>query len=258
MNYKYLFRSALTLPLLPILYVQGKRIRASVPSMPEARGPSGWYTESSSSEEPLELITLGESTIAGVGVETHREGFTGTLAAELGQRLKRKVAWKVYARSGYTARRVVQKLLPRITETSADLIVVGLGGNDAFTLNSPANWRRDINELISALRKRFPSATIIFCNMPPIKEFPAFTPLIRFVVGDLVQLLGAELDQLVREYDNVFFKSETITLKEWIKKFGLSVHPSEFFSDGVHPSKLTYQIWARDVALSTIGYLQSH
>jgi len=246
MNARYIFGSILFTPLLPLMYYQGKKIRASVPQLPEARGPSGFVNYSDHSSD-LKLITIGESTIAGIGVESHEEGFSGTLAKELATKLQSNISWKVYARSGYTALMIRNKMIPKIKEDYADIVVVGLGGNDAFTLNSPKKWRRQIISLIQELKMKFPEAAIFFCNMPPIKEFPAFTPLIKRSIGSLVEILGQELDDLVKDYDNLFYFSEIITIKGWCKRFDIS-EDAEFFSDGVHPSKLTYQTWAREVA----------
>lgn len=49
-------------------------------------------------------------------------------------------------------------MYPEITDRSADLVVVGLGGNDAFELNRPGRWRRDVGRLIAALQSRLPAA----------------------------------------------------------------------------------------------------
>ena len=86
MNTKYLLGSILALPLLPVMYFQGKRIKASVPNLPEAKGTAGIAV--ANSEHSMNLLTIGESTIAGVGVETHEEGFTGTLAKELAKKVR--------------------------------------------------------------------------------------------------------------------------------------------------------------------------
>lgn len=249
MSIKYLIGSILFIPLLPLMYFQGKRIRARIPQLPEAQGASGVCQAKENASGKLNLIFVGESTIAGVGVETHEEGFAGTFAKEFSQRFRLNVSWKVYARSGYTARRVAEKLIPRITEPQVDLITVGLGGNDAFTLNRPSRWRSDIRALIRSLRTKFPGAIIVFCNMPPIKEFPAFTTLIKFTIGNLVEILGAVLQQEVMEEDRVFYFSERISLKTWVDRFQLDANEEDFFSDGVHPSKLTYQTWAKGIVL---------
>lgn len=247
MNVRYLSGALISLPLLPLMYYQGKKIRASVPSLPEADGIEGQSHVNGKTENTLKIISIGESTIAGVGVRTHQEGFTGTFADQLSKLFNLSVKWKVYARSGYTAGRVRKKIISKITEKQVDLVVVGLGGNDAFRLNRPSRWKADIQSLIEAIKVKFPDVFIVFCNMPPIKEFPAFTPLIKFTIGNLVEILGAELQKVVNEHQNVYYFGEKITLKGWIDKFQLSAAKEDFFSDGVHPSKLTYQIWARDI-----------
>ncbi len=246
MNLRYTLGSIIAFPLLPLMYVQGKRIKASVPSLPEATGTAG--NVRSNGYKKLRVITIGESTIAGVGVETHQEGFSGTLAQALSESLDASVDWRVYARSGYTVKKVTQKILPKIKEDEIDLIVIGMGGNDAFELNSPSGWKKDIQELIASLHSRFGDVPIIFTNMPPIKDFRAFTPLIKFVIGNLVELFGKELQDICDTNDNVYFSSELITVSNWVKRLNNKYTHADFFSDGVHPSKLTYQTWAKEMA----------
>jgi lysophospholipase L1-like esterase len=249
MNLKYILGSIISLPLLPIMYYQGKSIRARIPSLPEAVGTEGECIFSNTTKPIINLLTIGESTIAGVGVKTHQEGFTGHLARNLSANYQSNVKWKVYAKSGYTAAKVAQKIIPAINETNIDLIVIGLGGNDAFTLNTPSKWKKDIIQLIEAVKKKFPAAFIVFCNMPPIKEFPAFTPIIKFTIGNLVEILGEALHSVTMHDPQVFYSSKNITLKDWLNQFDPNLKHSDFFSDGVHPSQLTYQTWAKDLAL---------
>ena len=84
----------------------------------------------------------------------HRVGFTGRIARHLAARAGRSVAWKVVARSGYSARDVRKRLVPLIPTEPVDLIVIGLGGNDTFQLNSPRRWRRDMIDLVRTIRER--------------------------------------------------------------------------------------------------------
>ena len=143
------------------------------------------------------------------------------------------------------------KVKKQIKNKDIDLIVIGLGGNNAFTLCTPNKWKKDINELIQNLQSIYNDVPIVFINMPPIKAFPAFTPLIQFTLGNLVELLGKELSKVVENYSEVHYYSRVINLEDWIHRLQINAKPEEFFSDGVHPSKLTYQVWARDVA----GYI---
>jgi lysophospholipase L1-like esterase len=249
MRIRYFLGALLTLPTLPLMYLQGKRIRASVPELPEATGPEG--ITHPDAPETLSVLFLGESTMAGVGVRTHAEGFAGTFAQTLGEQLQKSVRWKVYARSGYTARRLAQRMVPKMTESHADLIVISLGGNDAFHLNTPWRWRQNIRELVGNLRQKYPQTPIVFANMPPIKDFPAFTPLIKNTIGNLVEILGHELKAEITQHSRVFFNHEIIRLADWLTRLNITAQTTDFFSDGVHPSALTYQIWARDLATFT-------
>lgn len=186
--------------------------------------------------------------MAGVGVLTHDEGFAGHLAKALNTRLNIGIKWRVYAKSGYNASEVKSKILPLITQESPDLIVLGIGGNDAFELNSPRKWKKAVYEIISDLKSRFGNVPIVFANMPPIKEFPAFTKLIKFITGNLVEMLGMELTTVVSQFENVFYSSNVIVLEEWVDRLSLNESVTDFFSDGVHPSRLTYEVWANDLS----------
>jgi len=243
---KYILSGILAFPLLPIMYWQGKRIRASVPKLPEAKEPEGKIENNHQTN--LKVITIGESTIAGVGAPTHEEGFSGTLAKALSEQLKVNVNWQVFAKSGYTADHVTKNILPKLDGFKADLIVIGLGGNDAFCLNSPNKWHRSIVKLITSIRSHYPTVPLVFSNMPPIKLFPAFTPLIKLTVGNLVEVLGDVLSKSVRAFPNVYYYDKIISFEDWNDRFGIAYEPEKYFSDGVHPSLITYQIWARDVA----------
>ncbi|WP_052019689.1 hypothetical protein [Mesobacillus boroniphilus] len=77
MRLLYFFGSIIIVPFLPFLYFQGKRVRASTPRLPEAKGNTGMVKLEGDQE--FRFIFLGESSIAGVGVNHHEEGFAGVL-----------------------------------------------------------------------------------------------------------------------------------------------------------------------------------
>ena len=245
---KYLLGALLLIPCLPFLILQGRRVRKSVPVLPEAKGTKGVAKSGTAGGNALNLMAIGESTMAGVGVETHEEGFAASFAQTVAKSKEQDIHWKIYARSGYTAHRVQEKILKWIEEDHFDIIIIGLGGNDAFTLNRPWRWKKDMSLLVEKLKDLFPQADIVISNMPPIKTFPAFTPLIKFFIGNLVEILGKELVSLDQAYPHVYFYDHQITLEDWITRLKVNAQPEDFFSDGVHPSKLTYQTWGRDLA----------
>jgi len=85
------------------------------------------------------ILTIGESTITGVGVRTHQEGFTETLATELAGELKINIDWNVSAKSGDTTKRIQEKIIDTIPNQPIDFILIGIGGIDAFELSTPKN-----------------------------------------------------------------------------------------------------------------------
>ena len=238
-----MFGSMIIVPFLPLLYVQGKRVRARTPRLPEAIGNTGIVKFEG--EREFRVIFLGESSIAGVGVVHHDEGFAGVFAKELAVKMNTTVHWEVYAKSGYTLKKVTESIVPVIPEQKVDLIVVGLGGNDAFTLNNPWSWQKQSEKLVSDLKSKFEEVPIVFANMPPIKDFPAFPLLIRVFIGNLVDILGNELLTTVSKFDGVHYSDTKIRVRDWKAK--LKSEDGDFFSDGVHPSKLTYGLWAKEL-----------
>lgn len=263
MDWRYLTGAVITVPLLPVMYLQGRRIRASVPDLPEASHPSGHAPRTGRStdrmkagtpetDSPLHVVAIGESTVAGVGVSTHERGLTGHFARRLQELTGRSVAWNVYARSGYTAARAASGLIPRIPRQSVDLVLIGLGGNDAFELRSPERFVRDLLAAVAAVQQRLGEVPILLANLPPIQDFPAFPRLIQRVMGGLIGLYCEHLHRAVAAFPNVEFCEERVTFASWIEKYPTDLTVDDFFSDGVHPSEITYESWARELAETAI------
>lgn len=230
---------------MPVLYLQGKSLRKSIPKLPEAKGPEGQAGKQANLKK---IILVGESTIAGVGVPTHQEGFAGELASALSKLTDNKISWKVYAKSGYTAKKVTAKILPKINEVNIDLIIVGLGGNDTFTLNK--NWSKDIHLFVDNIQSKFPTCPKLFINLPPVDEFPALPGILKFCLDNHTDKLRKQLKEIVEESNNLYFLSDKLSVKAWTEKYNLENKSELYFSDGVHPSKLTYKLWAMSVAES--------
>jgi len=229
---------------MPILYRQANTI---LKTMPDLKAPED--IKQSDGPDSFQILSIGESSIASIGVDSQADGITGNLASLLKKGNQEKLAYEVIAKSGYTARKVKDLLLPKITSTHADLIVIGLGANDAFKLITPKKWHENITNIIKHLRERFGTKVpIVFINMPPITEFPAFTSLLKFFVSKQLRILKNELEHIVSKLEYVFFMDEELTTLGFMKKYGLqNKRVDEFYSDGVHPSKITYNLWAQEL-----------
>ncbi len=246
----YLLGAFICAPLLPLLAWQARRVRREVRALPEAMlhrdatapGPV----------PPLRLVLLGESTIAGVGVTDQRDGIAGQLARALADSLGCAVRWQVFARNGCTARDCRREFVPLLLAEPIDLIVVGLGGNEAFTLNSPRAFRRQMGELIRSIRERHPAVPIVIPSLPPVGEFPAFPWLMRVVLGGLIRLHGLALLDLPAAEPGVHYLPGPIRLRDWLGRVPGVTDAQGFFSDGVHPNALTYGVLSREIAGAVI------
>nr|MDQ2698079.1 SGNH/GDSL hydrolase family protein [Actinomycetota bacterium] len=78
------------LPVAPVVFRQGRRLRRDTPRLPDAAQP---WTGSVAGERPVRVLVFGDSTAAGVGAETQDAALPGNLARVLAERLHRGVQW---------------------------------------------------------------------------------------------------------------------------------------------------------------------
>lgn len=241
---RYFLGILMAIPVFPAMLLQARKLKKNFPDLPEAQNPGG---RAGAGSQSIRLLTLGESSVAGVGVADHQEGISGQLASELAMLTNTGIDWQVIAKSGYTARQVRENLLEQLPEEDLDIIVIGLGGNDTFKLNSPWYWKKSMRQLVLALHKIHPEAQIVITYMPPVHTFIAFSSLIRFFLGHLTKLLGREMKRLAPDYDYLSYFDYVVTWEDWITH-SEARKKEDFFSDGVHPSALTYRLWGQDTA----------
>jgi lysophospholipase L1-like esterase len=241
----YFVGALLLLPFVPLLIWQGYRLRKNIPKLPEASGPmSGQFGDG---RPVLRLLSLGESTFAGVGVSSQQDGITRHIARTIHEHKQVPVHWQVIAKSGYSARQVLEQLVPQLPDHSLDVIVIGLGGNDTFNLNRPLRWRRHMKELIQAIRSQQPNVAIVIASMPAVGHFPAFPRSFQLILGGLVDLHRRVIMALPDQLANTYFMSDKVSWEEWQKYLEPGQDKSDFYSDGVHPSALTYRIWGEQI-----------
>lgn len=66
--------------LLPVLFIQGHKVRKNTPRLAEAKGEREGRTGQG---KPLSLLILGDSAAAGVGVENQKDALSGAIIQEL-------------------------------------------------------------------------------------------------------------------------------------------------------------------------------
>ena len=187
------------------------------------------------------MLVVGESTVAGVGAACHETALTGQLALVLSEHIGREVRWHAVGANGATASCTREVLLPRIPADSVDVVVIALGVNDVLRLHSPARWRRDLEQLVIAVRERVGAAPVVLATMPPLGRFPAFPSPLRWVLGARASALARATVHLARDLENVTVCTDT-----------MDDDTCHYAEDRFHPSELGYQVWARLMAFELV------
>ncbi|WP_068828007.1 SGNH/GDSL hydrolase family protein [Pseudomonas sp. BMS12] len=224
----------LTLALLPVALPQALWTRRTALRLAPAAGAQSGLAGAGYVGEPLRLLLIGESTVAGVGVEAQTEALAGQLAQALSVRWQRPVAWRACGENGITAGEACERLLPLALREPADLVLLVFGVNDTTHLSSLARWCQALRGLSRALAAR--GTQVAFTGVPPIQHFTALPWLLRRLLG----LRAALLDEALR-------RTSAEERVDYVK-LGLTVTPEYLARDGYHPSTLGYRVWAEGLA----------
>jgi lysophospholipase L1-like esterase len=234
----------LTPPLLPVLLAQGYWLRKNTPRLPDAAGSLEGAIAGAG--EPLKLIALGESTVAGIGARTHESALTGQLALALNHHLNRNVNWTVVARSGINARNCRIELVPELRGLRADVVAIALGVNDTIEFHSARRWASDIERLIESVRAEVGDALVLLSGVPPMDCFPALPQPLSFVLGARSAVLENTAIEVAKKLKRVIHVPFTLERQRC----------DEFFcADRFHPSELGYKEWAEQLAAAFVRFV---
>ena len=230
MQTRYILGGIVILPVVPFLYLQGKYVRRKVGRLPDADGETiGRYGED---KDFINLLAIGESTVAGVGAKNHNEALTGQFSKHISRKTGKSVNWHALGVSGITIKRTLHELVPHLPKEEMDVILVALGANDVFGLSSPRKFRRYLTALLKILREKNPNAEILVANVPMVRDFIALPNPLRYVLSRLAKLHHFNAINLISGMENVIYFND-------VKKVD-----DDFFSDGIHPSVKGYDLWS--------------
>lgn len=224
-----------TLALLPIVAIQGIKVRKKMPHLPEASGERDGVIGSG---KPLSLLILGDSAAAGVGVETQQDALSGAIITELGNEFT--LTWKLQAQTGNTTQQVIQAA-KQISDQQYDIVITSIGVNDVTKFTSARSWLKQQKQLFADIQNRFKPKVIIVSGVPPMQHFPALPNPLAWLFGKYAAQMNQVLQQWLMPQDKFKF------IQYDIKEFQALNLPMA--SDGFHPSKEIYAIWGQQIAL---------
>ncbi|QFT98280.1 hypothetical protein FIU85_13290 [Roseovarius sp. THAF8] len=225
-------RDALRAALLsPVLVPQAAWVMLRAARLPEAAGPRDGVAGQGAA---LRVLIVGDSSAAGVGVETQEDALAGRLEAHLAP--YHRVHWRLEARGGATTASALADLgwIPR---AQFDAAVIALGVNDAKNGMRRARWRRNYSDLVALLRDRFGVERIVASGVPPLGVFPLLPRPLRGVLGARAAALDSELRALVAQDPALAYVAMAFPMDRALMA-----------ADGFHPAAPLYDLWAGRVA----------
>jgi lysophospholipase L1-like esterase len=204
----------------------------------EGRGPA------------VEMVVLGDSTVAGVGSPTATESLPVLLARRVADALGREVHVTGYGWSGARTSHVRTEQVPRLLDEGVDVVVIVIGSNDVTHVTPPWSLDDQTAALLRAAAERT-GGPVILGGIPRFRAVPALLqPLRALVDGYAVPLRNAQQDG-VAEVDQARFVN--IAAEASPRFLG---RPESMSSDGFHPSPVGYGFWADALAPAVVDALR--
>lgn len=221
----------LCLFLAPLLLVQGIWIRRRAIRLPEAAGP-----RSSGDSNDL-ILVLGDSVVAGVGVERTGDALPAALGAAISARTGKPINWRAIGTNGHRLQDVLDNLGQiQQLEAKPKLIVVNIGVNDVSHLTSLTGWQLQLTTLVSRVKQEI-GVPLVLLGLPPMHAFPLLPQPLRFALGVRAKMLDNSLEKISGLLPDVYFLRADLPLE-----------PEYMAVDGYHPSAAGVAKWAQALA----------
>ena len=212
--------------VVPFLVPQALYVRKTAPRFAPADGPRKGSTGSG---RRIRLLAIGDSIVAGVGATELSKALVGQTASALAASLNSCVSWQALGVSGYKAANILEQLVPKLPDITADYIIVSVGVNDITGLTTLRKWRRNVSLLLNRLQTHSPDAVIAVAGMPPMHGFPLLPQPLRATFG----MRSRSFDEVVRSLVDSIPSTVHVSLE-------FEPDPQEFAPDGYHPSEESY------------------
>ena len=218
--------------LLPLLAIQAFWVKAKVLRLPEPSGDRSGKQGKDGSE--LNILVLGDSAAAGVGVEIQEHALTRQLAENLAT--KYQVNWKLVAKTGFTSKDIIEEL-NNLQEQHFDYVVVSVGVNDVTHLTSLKRWNNNIQTIVDVIKAKFSSPAVLLTCIPPMQLFKSLPYPLNWWLGLRAKRFNNAMSEISQDKTHCSLLS-----------FDLPFEPEFLAEDGFHPSNVAYRIWANQAA----------
>lgn len=224
---------------LPLLLPQALQVRRAAPRFLPAQGePWGRIP----GPTPRRLIAIGDSIVAGVGINRMEDALVGSTARSLSEVLDVGVDWFSLGRTGLTSIDVLEQLVPLLDPEPADFIMVSVGVNDITSLRTLHGWQRSLHQLLMTLHRHSPEARIALAGVPPMQCFPLLPQPLRRISGLRSQSFDQVARRVIQDLDFAAYAP-----------FEKLLTPNQFAPDGYHPCQEACIEFGQSMASALLG-----
>ncbi len=218
----------------PIYVWQGLKVRRQTQRM--APPPHQGHLATGGKGAPLQILIVGDSSAAGVGVEKIEESLGGHLLEELSGKTGRPINIRIAGMNSATSGQIRDHVVPNLQHHAYDYICLNIGVNDAKNFHTGRGFCRNFGTLLYALKARFPTSIIIWAGIIDMEKIPALPRPLNRILGIRSRLLDRNGKILCRERGAL------------APDPGWRIIRENFSSDGFHASSKGYGGWARNLA----------
>ena len=237
-----MIRTILFWLLFPFVLPQGFLLRKNAPKVTGAGGDNnGTY----GSGPRFSLVGVGDSIITGVGVSRLEDAFVSQTAQKLSAALTCRIDWRVCGKTGIHSGGIIKELLPQLSDSEADFILLSVGVNDITSIRGVSEWKRNLDKILRTLSTHSPRAIIAVSGIPPMGKFPLLPQPLRTLFGLRSRTFDLACRQVVSTHPSVIYVP--IEFKP---------QPDMFSPDGYHPSKKSYREFSNLTARLILDQLE--
>ncbi len=216
--------------LLPVLLAQAVYVRSRVLILPEPEGDRRGVV----GDGPLlRVLILGDSSAAGVGVETQDSALLGQMAQRLSD--VARVDYELVAETGAKTSQALS-WLDEIPVKTYDVVVLALGVNDVTKAVPLRRWLALQRRLMDRLEADFGARKVIVSGLPPMGQFPLLPQPLRWAMGRRAQWFDDHLERLLAT------RPACAPVK-----IDLGLNDKNMSADGFHPGHEVYAAWAEEI-----------
>jgi len=213
------------LSLLGLIVWQGKQVKKNAIRLPEAAG-----VRENRKNGVLSFLHIGESTVAGVGVDNINQGLSANIIETIKRSNSCELDWQILGVNGAT---IKDSLTFSADHLTPDILLITFGVNDTTKMTSKQNWVEGIKYCVEKYSDT--NTQVFFTSVPPMQKFPLLPFPLRTLLGWRSAFLDRELKKVCRQnkWHHLFVE------------FGSS--GDLMANDGYHPNARGYALWGEEV-----------